>query len=93
MSTALARLGLTRIDDPWCDSTGIDPLLWDDLQAVVTRVYVKGLAIQSDFARRNSAVLAAAASLGLITTVAEGHFTHRWRPTVKGLRFVQENRL
>lgn len=68
--------------------------LTDDLLSEVTRVveeaYDKGLPIQSDWARRYGDSVAAAACLGLITTLTlEGNFGRRWRPTARGLHLME----
>lgn len=48
------------------------------------------LAIQSDWARINGTAVAAAASLGFITTEARTGFGRVWRPTASGLVFAEE---
>lgn len=55
---------------------------------VVSNAWHRGVAIQSDWARVNGAAVAAAASLGYITTETPEGFGRVWRPTAIGLNFV-----
>lgn len=45
--------------------------------------------VQSDWARTNAQLVAAAASLGLITTAHQGAFGRHWRATAAGLELVE----
>jgi hypothetical protein len=50
--------------------------------------YQHPLSIQGDAAREYAPYVAAAASLGYLTTATEGGFGRKWRITEKGLRFT-----
>jgi hypothetical protein len=58
---------------------------------IVEKAFLTGIPIQSDWARLNGQAVAAAASLGLITSFASGLFTRTWRPTVAGVMFLEEH--
>lgn len=66
-------------------------MLRKQLLGVLQLAYENGIAIQSDAARLNGQTVAAAASLGLITTRTHEGFGRRWRPTAKGLAFYEES--
>lgn len=54
---------------------------------------MNGLSVAANRARTEAAALAAAASLGLLTTEnADGSFGRVWRPTTAGYLWVRENR-
>ncbi|CAB4139352.1 hypothetical protein UFOVP347_17 [uncultured Caudovirales phage] len=58
-----------------------------DTANVLFQAWTRPFAIQSDFARLNAAVIAMAASDGLITTrLAAGLYGRRWLITPTGLR-------
>lgn len=64
------------------------------LVAVVLEAYTSAFSVQSDFARREAEFVAMAASLGLLTTkVHRNVFSRHWRPTVKGLMFLESLKL
>jgi hypothetical protein len=63
----------------------IDPAI----EAVVHDAYEAPRSVQSDWARKNAQEVAAAASLGLITTVHRSAFGRLWRPTAAGLVLVE----
>lgn len=48
----------------------------------------KGIALQSDFARQKALLVAAGASMGLLSTLTASGFSGRWRPTQQGLRAI-----
>lgn len=55
--------------------------------------YMDGIAVQSNLARSKAAELAAAASMGLLTTEgADGSFGRVWRPSGAGYLWVKELR-
>lgn len=63
------------------------------LTDVVQRAYSQPFSLQSDFARVNAFFVAAASSLGYITTrVAPRslHYGHLWRATKEGLRYLEK---
>jgi len=61
------------------------------LVAVILEAYRKGFTVQSDFARTHADYVGMAASLGLITTrVFRDVYSREWRPTPKGLAFLEE---
>lgn len=68
----------------------VTPEMADDLHWVVVRAYSHRLQVQSNTAREFAAEVAAAASLGLITTDLFGTFGRTWRVTDSGIRFVKE---
>jgi hypothetical protein len=63
----------------------------DRLKHLLHQVYIKPVAIQSNVARRDAALVAMAASMGLITTQISSHeFGRDWRITNKGLLLLNE---
>lgn len=61
------------------------------LLEVVQEAHRYGFTCKSDFARRQAAYVAMAASLQLISTkVTNGIYSLEWRPTVQGLMFLNE---
>ena len=57
---------------------------------MVLQAHLRGLALQSDFTRTNVALVAMAASMGLISTRIFGDLYGReWHPTVAGLEFIE----
>jgi hypothetical protein len=64
--------------------------LEDAVLDVLDRARYSRLAIQSDWARMNGTAVAAAASLGFITTETRTGFGRVWRPTASGLAFSDE---
>lgn len=67
--------------------------LKERLHFLVVEAYVRGITVQSNTARQKASEVAAAASMGLVTTELLGACTRTWRPTVKGLAFVQTGSL
>lgn len=64
------------------------------LVRVVLEAYKNAFSVQSDFARRESEFVAMAASLGLISTrVHKNVFSRHWRPTIRGMMFLETNHL
>lgn len=62
------------------------------LKHLLHQVYIKPMAIQSDVARRDAALVAMAASMGLITTqISSQQFGRDWRVTNKGLLLLNED--
>lgn len=58
---------------------------------VVLEAYRRGYTVQSDFARSHADYIGMAASLGLISTRIYGNvFSREWRPTVKGLEWLED---
>jgi hypothetical protein len=63
----------------------------DKLKRLLHQVYIKPMAIQSNVARRDAALVAMAASMGLITTQISSHqFGRDWRITNRGLLLLNE---
>jgi hypothetical protein len=68
----------------------IDELLVD----VVSRAYEDGFATSSNFAREKASEIAMAASMGFLTTrIATNVYGRIWRPTINGMRFLNEREL
>jgi hypothetical protein len=68
----------------------IDELLVE----VVSQAYETGFATSSNFAREKASEVAMAASLGFITTrISTNLYGRMWRPTIAGLRFLNEQSL
>jgi hypothetical protein len=66
----------------------------DHLKHLLHQVYIKPMAIQSNVARRDAALVAMAASMGLITTQISSHqFGRDWRITNRGLLLLNEENL
>lgn len=67
--------------------TLIDQKLFD----VTLEAFKRSFSVQSDFARANAPYVAMAASLGLISTKVHNNvFSSEWRPTVKGLTWLDK---
>ena len=63
----------------------------DRLKHLLHQVYIKPMSIQSNVARRDAALVAMAASMGLITTQISSHqFGREWRVTNRGLLLLNE---
>ena len=63
------------------------------LTEVVQQAYTRPFSLQSDFARSNSFFVAAAASLGYITTRTgprSSLYGHLWRTTRAGLQYLEK---
>lgn len=61
------------------------------LKHLLHQVYIKPMAIQSNVARRDAALVAMAASMGLITTqISSNEFGRDWRITNRGLLLLNE---
>lgn len=63
------------------------------LTKVILQAYTRPFSLQSDFARANAFYVAAAASLGYITTrtAPRGHaYGHLWRATREGLKHLEK---
>lgn len=58
--------------------------------SIVFRAWQMVIPIQSDWARLNGQAVAAAASLGLITSFDGHHFSRAWRVTAEGMQFMEE---
>lgn len=59
---------------------------------VVLEAYKRSFSVQSDYARSYASLVAMAASLRLITTkVHNDIFSSQWRPTIKGLEWLEEH--
>lgn len=69
----------------------IDHPLYHQLNDVVLESYISGITVQSNTARVKAPVVAAAASLGFITTQVGAEFGRVWRPTQVGLKFFMED--
>lgn len=64
------------------------------LVGVVLEAHKSAFSVQSDFARKEAEFVAMAASLGLVSTrVHKNIFSRHWRPTVKGLMFLESMQL
>ena len=67
------------------------PMPDDHLRALLHRIYLRPLALQSNTARRHAATVAMAASLKLITTQIGPHeFGREWRLTTAGLLLLND---
>lgn len=62
----------------------------DQVFAIVFRAWQMGIPIQSDWARLNGQAVAAASSLGLITSFDGHRFCRTWRVTAEGMQFMEE---
>lgn len=63
------------------------------LTEVIARAYKMPFSLQCDFARTNSFFVAAASSLGYITTQVSPrshHYGHVWRATRDGLKYLEK---
>lgn len=61
------------------------------LSEVILEAYRRSYTTQSDFARMYADLIAMAASMGLLSTRVYGNvFSKQWRPTVKGLQWLEE---
>jgi hypothetical protein len=61
------------------------------MDEVVIKAYMDGISIQSDWFRYNAQLVAAAASMGFISTkTTNGFFGRTWRPTHAGMRWLHE---
>lgn len=71
----------------------IDEELAQKLDVVLTGAYMDGISVQSNAARTYADAVAAAASMGLLTTeTAEGTYGRIWRPTGAGYLWIRELR-
>ena len=62
----------------------------DAIDQIIQVSYMGGIAIQSDYARQKASAVAAAASLGLITTEeSDGTYGRVWRPTHCGFLWLK----
>lgn len=59
------------------------------MRKVVAYTYTRRVSVKSDWARSSAAEVAAAASLGLISTYLDGTFTRYWRPTSRGVSLLE----
>lgn len=58
---------------------------------MLVEAYMNGIAVNGDFYRYNAQVVAAAASMGLLTTeTREGSFGRQYRVTGRGLDLMDE---
>lgn len=74
-------------------SKPIDADLAGELDFLLSSAYLDGIYLQSNLARVMSDVVAAAASMGLLTTEnPDGTYGRVWRPTVDGYLWVREYR-
>jgi hypothetical protein len=63
------------------------------LLSVISEAWRGGFTLQGNFARTNSALVAMAASLNLISTqVDKSEYGRTWRVTSKGLRWLNEHK-
>jgi hypothetical protein len=61
------------------------------LLETVLEAYKRSYSVQSDYARANAEYVAMAASIGYISTKVYGNvFSRDWRPTVKGLTWLEK---
>lgn len=66
-------------------------MIQQKLYDIVLEAYKRSFAVQSDFARQQATYVAMAASMGLISTkVHQDIFSGEWRPTVKGLTWLEK---
>jgi Na+/glutamate symporter len=56
---------------------------------VLNEAHHAGIAVQSNMARNMAAEVAAAATLGLISTALQGGYCRRWRLTARGLTYLE----
>lgn len=83
---------MCRIPDKHSDTHGGNRTLIDQkLFDVVLEAFKRSFTVQSDFARANASYVAMAASIGLISTKVHNNiFSSEWRPTVKGLTWLDK---
>ena len=63
----------------------------DGLVTVILEAHKLGFTVQSNFAREHADYVGMAASMGLVSTrVHSNVYSREWRPTVKGLSFLNE---
>ena len=63
--------------------TSLGPILYE--------AWVRGFAVQSNFARKHAAYVAMSSSMQLITTrISEGLYSSTWQITAKGIRLLNE---
>lgn len=61
------------------------------LTDVVEQVHAYPRSLQSNWARENDDLVAAAASLGYITNIThDGYISRSWRVTSMGLRYIED---
>lgn len=61
------------------------------LAEVILEAYRRGFTVQSDYARTHADYIAMAASIGLVSTRLYGNvYSREWRPTVKGLAWLED---
>lgn len=66
----------------------------DAIDDVIQITYMGGVSIQSDYARQRAVEVAAAASLGLITTEnSDGTYGRVWRPTHCGFLWLKSGQI
>lgn len=58
--------------------------------AVIEEAHNAPFSVQSDYARSKAQWVAAAASMGFITTECPAGYGRRWRTTIDGLLFLKE---
>lgn len=56
---------------------------------ILDSIHTRPLAVQADYARSRALWVAAAASLGFISTTTPAGFARTWRVTSRGLRFLE----
>ena len=72
------------------DETGLRPTE-DDIQFVVAAAYQNPFTVSSNFARSEAPEVAAASSMGYITTMeSPGLYGRRWRATPTGIHFIHK---
>lgn len=59
------------------------------IRAALVEAYVRGIFVNGDYYRAHAQVVAAAASLGLLTTETPEGFTRTYRPTQAGMAWCQ----
>lgn len=61
----------------------------DALDRVIVEAYINGIYVNSDYYRAHAQEVAAAASLGFLTTETPEGFGRVYRPTASGMVWVQ----
>lgn len=84
VSTEWEATGLKPIDE------GIPVEFAEQLDHVVAEAYICGISVNGDFYRANAAAVAAAASMGFLTTRTVDGYGRVYRPTLAGMAWVQE---
>lgn len=61
-----------------------------DVRKIIASAYVNGIAVNGDLYRYNAQVVAAATSMGLLTTETPEGYARTYRPTEAGLAWLRD---